>query len=43
MIEKYYGNEPRDDLNKALFSFAAYDCGPGRGEAAKKGLDPIKI
>lgn len=45
IMEKYYGNEPMDDLNKVLFSFAAYDCGPERvkqlrAEAAKKGLDP---
>jgi hypothetical protein len=27
MVEKYYGNEPGiDDLNKILFTFAAYNC-----------------
>jgi len=45
MMEKYYGNEPMDDLNKILFSLAAYNCGPARvkqlrAEAAQKGLDP---
>ena len=45
MVEKYYGNEPMDDVNKVLFTFAAYNCGPGRvkqlrAEAAQKGLDP---
>jgi membrane-bound lytic murein transglycosylase MltF len=45
MVEKNYGNEPMDDLNKILFTFAAYNCGPGRikqlrEEAAAKGLDP---
>jgi membrane-bound lytic murein transglycosylase MltF len=30
MIDKYYENEPMDDLNKVLFAFAAYNCGPGR-------------
>jgi membrane-bound lytic murein transglycosylase MltF len=45
MVDKYYGNEPMDDLNKVLFTFAAYNCGPGRvrqlrAEAAQKGLDP---
>jgi membrane-bound lytic murein transglycosylase MltF len=45
MEEKYFGNEPMDDLNKVLFTFAAYNCGPGRvrqlrAEAAQKGLDP---
>jgi membrane-bound lytic murein transglycosylase MltF len=46
MVEKYYGNEPDiDDLNKILFTFAAYNCGPGRmkqlrAEAAAKGYNP---
>jgi len=45
MEEKYFGNEPMDDLNKVLFTFAAYNCGPGRvkqlrAEAPQKGLDP---
>ena len=45
LMEEYFGNEPMDDLNKVLFSFAAYNCGPGRvkqlrAEAAKNGLDP---
>jgi membrane-bound lytic murein transglycosylase MltF len=46
LVEKYYGNEPNmDDLNKVLFTFAAYNCGPGRmkqlrAEAAAKGFDP---
>jgi membrane-bound lytic murein transglycosylase MltF len=45
MMEKYYGKEPMDDLNKILFAFAAYNCGPARvkqlrAEAAQKGLDP---
>ena len=46
MVDKYFGNEPNmDDLNKVLFTFAAYNCGPGRvkklrAEAAQKGLNP---
>ena len=45
LLEKYYSNEPMDDLNKVLFTFAAYNCGPGRvkqlrAEAATKGLNP---
>jgi membrane-bound lytic murein transglycosylase MltF len=46
MVEKNYGNEPgMDDLNKILFTFAAYNCGPGRmkqlrAEAAAKGYNP---
>jgi membrane-bound lytic murein transglycosylase MltF len=44
MIDKYYRNEAMDELNKALFAFAAYNCGPGRvkqlrREAAARGLD----
>ena len=45
MVDKYYGSEPMDDVNKVLFTFAAYNCGPGRvkqlrEEAAQKGFDP---
>ena len=45
MIDQYYENEPMTPLNKGLFAFAAYNCGPGRvaqlrKEAAKRGLDP---
>ncbi|HTT13306.1 MAG TPA: transporter substrate-binding domain-containing protein [Burkholderiaceae bacterium] len=45
MIDRFYGNEPMTRLDKALFAFAAYNCGPGRvaqlrKEAAKRGLDP---
>ena len=44
-MKKLYGNEPMDVLNKILFTFAAYNCGPARikqlrVEAAQKGLDP---
>ncbi len=44
MIDRYYQKEPMDDLNKVLFAFAAYNCGPGRvrqlrREAAARGLD----
>ena len=42
--DKYYKNEPMDDLNKVLFAFAAYNCGRGRVSqlrraAAARGLD----
>jgi membrane-bound lytic murein transglycosylase MltF len=45
MVDRYYGNEPMTKLDKVLFAFAAYNCGPGRvaqlrKEAAKRGLDP---
>ncbi|MGH8680761.1 MAG: transglycosylase SLT domain-containing protein [Burkholderiales bacterium] len=45
MIDRYYRNEPMDDLNKGLFAFASYNAGPGRvaglrREAAERGLDP---
>jgi len=45
MIDRYYGQEPMTDLDKALFAFASYNAGAGRisslrKEAAKRGLDP---
>jgi membrane-bound lytic murein transglycosylase MltF len=45
MIDKYYGEEPMTQLDKALFAFASYNAGPGRISqlhkvAAKRGLDP---
>jgi membrane-bound lytic murein transglycosylase MltF len=45
MMNKYYANEPMDQLNKGLFTFAAYNAGPGRiGQlrklAAQRGLNP---
>jgi membrane-bound lytic murein transglycosylase MltF len=45
MMDQFYAKEPMDQLNKGLFTFAAYNCGPGRmaqlrKEAAKRGLDP---
>jgi membrane-bound lytic murein transglycosylase MltF len=45
VVDRYYKNEPMDDLNKVLFAFAAYNAGPGRvrqlrREATARGLDP---
>jgi membrane-bound lytic murein transglycosylase MltF len=45
MRDQYFANEPMDDLNKTLMTFAAYNAGPGRlrqlrREAEKKGLNP---
>jgi len=45
MIDDQFAGDPADDLNKTLFAFAAYNCGPGRlrglrKEAASKGLNP---
>jgi membrane-bound lytic murein transglycosylase MltF len=45
MVDRYYANEPMDNLNKALFTFASYNAGPGRirqlrREAEKRGLNP---
>jgi membrane-bound lytic murein transglycosylase MltF len=42
--DTYFGDAPMDDLNKALFTFAAYNAGPGRvrqlrSEAEKRGLN----
>jgi membrane-bound lytic murein transglycosylase MltF len=41
----FFENEPMDDVNKALFTFASYNAGPGRirqlrAEAAKRKLNP---
>jgi membrane-bound lytic murein transglycosylase MltF len=45
MMDQYFKDEPMDNLNKALMTFAAYNAGPGRlrqlrREAEKQGLDP---
>ena len=45
MMDEYFKDEPIDDLNKALMTFAAYNAGPGRlrqlrREAASRGLNP---
>jgi membrane-bound lytic murein transglycosylase MltF len=44
IVDRYYSQEPMDDLNKVLFAFAAYNAGPGRvrqlrREATARGLD----
>jgi membrane-bound lytic murein transglycosylase MltF len=44
MMDQYYKDEPMDDLNKVLMTFASYNAGPGRvrqlrREAEKKGLN----
>jgi membrane-bound lytic murein transglycosylase MltF len=43
--DRYFEDQPMDDLNKMLFSFASYNAGPAkvsslRKEARKRGLDP---
>jgi membrane-bound lytic murein transglycosylase MltF len=43
--DQFFEDQPMDDLNKALFTFASYNAGPGRirqlrGEAKARGLDP---
>ena len=45
MVDKYYANDPMDNLNKALMTFASYNAGPGRvrqlrRETEKRGLNP---
>src|SRR4030095_16779418 len=45
MIDNYFKDEPMTRLNKGLFAFAAYNCGPRklarlRAEAKQRGLDP---
>ena len=44
-IDQYFADEPIDRLNKGLFAFAAYNCGPARlrqlrREAEQRGLNP---
>ena len=44
LVDRYFANEPMDDVNKLLFAFAAYNAGPGRvrqlrREATARGLD----
>jgi membrane-bound lytic murein transglycosylase MltF len=45
MMDRYFADEPMDELNKALMTFASYNAGPGRirqlrRETEKKGLNP---
>jgi membrane-bound lytic murein transglycosylase MltF len=45
MIDTYYKDDPMDDLNKMLMTFASYNCGPGRmrslrKDAESKGYNP---
>jgi membrane-bound lytic murein transglycosylase MltF len=45
IIDRYYKDEPMDDVNKLLFAFASYNAGPARvrglrKEAVAMGLDP---
>jgi membrane-bound lytic murein transglycosylase MltF len=44
-MDEYYAKEPMDPLNKGLFTFAAYNAGPGRLRqlrrlSAERGLNP---
>ncbi|HEY8123428.1 MAG TPA: transporter substrate-binding domain-containing protein [Myxococcota bacterium] len=45
MMDQYFKDEPMDNLNKGLMTFAAYNAGPGRlrqlrRETEKRGLNP---
>ena len=45
IIDRYYKDEPMDNVNKMLFAFASYNAGPAkvnklRKKTAKMGLDP---
>jgi membrane-bound lytic murein transglycosylase MltF len=45
IIDRYYKDEPMDDVNKLLFAFASYNAGPAkvanlRKRTAAMGLDP---
>jgi membrane-bound lytic murein transglycosylase MltF len=44
MMDQFYKNEPMDELNKGLMTFASYNAGPGRmrqlrAETKKRGLN----
>ena len=48
MMDRYFKDEPMDDLNKALMTFAAYNAGPGRirqlrREGGKAGPRPQRV
>ena len=45
LMTKYFADAHFDEVNRTLFAFASYNCGPGnvakaRVEAGKRGLDP---
>ena len=45
MMDQHFKDEPMDDLNRVLMTFASYNAGPGRvrqlrRETAQRGLDP---
>ena len=45
LMDRYYKNEPMDELNKTLFAFASYNAGPARIRklrkiAKERGLNP---
>ena len=45
IIDRYYANEPMDEMNRVLFAFAAYNAGPTRiaelrRRASTQRLDP---
>ncbi|MDN5970283.1 MAG: transglycosylase SLT domain-containing protein, partial [Enterobacterales bacterium] len=45
MQDRYFADQPMDELNKMLFTFAAYNAGPAKIERLRKqaklmGLDP---
>jgi membrane-bound lytic murein transglycosylase MltF len=45
MMDQYFKDEPMNNLNRVLMTFASYNAGPGRvrqlrREAEKRGLDP---
>ncbi len=45
MMDRYFADQPMDDLNKGIFTLASYNAGPARvsrlrEEAEENGLDP---
>ena len=48
MMDQYFKDEPMDDLNKGLMTFASYNAGPGRAATAparggKEGPQPQRV
>ena len=45
IVDRYYKDEPMDDVNRMLFAFASYNAGPARvsdlrKKTAEMGLNP---
>ena len=48
MMDEYFKDEPMDNLNKGLMTFASYNAGPGRvrqlrREAERRGITNVRV